>query len=86
MSEYKEDFATGSMVQVKSSDELAKFMRPTWQHHHPVSHEQLQYAGAKVRVLGVAFYHGGDPLYTLSEVPGLWHEQCLQSVADQLTN
>ena len=27
---------------------------------------------------GVAFYHGGDPLYKLAGIPGLWHEQCLR--------
>jgi hypothetical protein len=25
----------------------------------------------------VGFYHGGDVLYTLDGIPGLWHEQCL---------
>jgi hypothetical protein len=25
----------------------------------------------------VGFYHGGDPLYSLDGVPGVWHERCL---------
>jgi hypothetical protein len=24
------------------------------------------------------YYHGGDELYWLKEVPGVWHEQCLR--------
>jgi hypothetical protein len=25
----------------------------------------------------VAFYHGGDVLYTLDDIPGTWHEACM---------
>jgi hypothetical protein len=28
----------------------------------------------------VAFYHGGDPLYTFSDIPGMWHEECLRPI------
>lgn len=28
----------------------------------------------------VGFYHGGDELYGLEGVPGLWHKQCLTAV------
>lgn len=27
----------------------------------------------------VGFYHGGDPLYKLDGVPGVWHEECLEA-------
>ena len=26
----------------------------------------------------VGFYHGGDALYELEGVPGVWHEVCLR--------
>ena len=26
------------------------------------------------------FYHGGDELYKLKGMPGVWHEQCLKEV------
>jgi hypothetical protein len=30
------------------------------------------------RVKEVSFYHGGDQLYILENLPGIWHEQCLR--------
>jgi hypothetical protein len=78
MTAYKENFPENSFVRIKSCDELQKFMRPAWKYHHPVSQAQLKYADAIARVAGIAFYHGGDPLYTLDAVPGLWHEECLE--------
>lgn len=29
----------------------------------------------------VGFYHGGDELYKLSQVPGVWHQQCLKEAS-----
>jgi hypothetical protein len=31
----------------------------------------------------VSFYHGGDALYVLEGLPGLWHEQCLESASEE---
>jgi hypothetical protein len=31
-------------------------------------------------VKSVAFYHGSDVLYTLTQIPVIWHEVCLESV------
>jgi len=31
----------------------------------------------------VSFYHGGDELYKLKDIPGLWHEQCLSAANDE---
>jgi hypothetical protein len=27
--------------------------------------------------VSVGFYHGGDVLYVLEGIPGVWHESCL---------
>jgi hypothetical protein len=77
---YKEQFLVGSRVRVKPRRFLEEFKRE-WKYHHPISDEQLDLAGVTDRVKGVAFYHGGDVLYTLSETPGTWHEVCLESAA-----
>jgi hypothetical protein len=29
-------------------------------------------------VAAIGYYHGGDVLYTLNDIPGIWHEQCLR--------
>lgn len=50
----------------------------TWRRHNPLRQEQLASAGKVVRVLRLSFYHGGDVLYELNGVPGVWHEGCLR--------
>jgi hypothetical protein len=42
--------------------------------------EQLNYHG-QIAVIepGGGTYHGGDELYKLKGIPGLWHEQCLEA-------
>jgi hypothetical protein len=37
------------------------------------------YAGKIAEVETVDFYHGADELYTLSGVPGVWHEACMKA-------
>jgi len=74
---YKEAFPAGSRVKVADRDYLEMFMRE-WKYHHKLLPEQLASAGAEATVKGVAFYHGGDPVYTLTSVPGLWLEPCLR--------
>jgi hypothetical protein len=39
----------------------------------------LMCANRVTKVDEVAFYHGGDVLYTLHAMPGLWHEVCLRA-------
>jgi hypothetical protein len=56
--------------------DLHEFRR-TWRWHNPLAIEQLEYAGSLARVKSVGFYHGEDELYSLDDVPGLWHEACL---------
>jgi hypothetical protein len=78
MAPYKEDFPVGSSVRIMDSEGLGEFSR-SWKFHHPLSPEQMQFAGKTVVVEAVGFYHGGDVLYTLRGTPGYWHEQCLQA-------
>jgi hypothetical protein len=59
-------------------DRLRAFARPDWKYHHPVSVEQLAFAGTQGCIRSVSFYHGGDVLYELVDGPGFWHEDCLE--------
>jgi len=73
---YEAEYPEGSIVRVVSRDALEAFMRK-WKWHNRLQSEQLNYADARAKVKAVGFYHGGDELYTLEDVPGVWHEQCL---------
>ena len=74
---YKEAFPVGTEVRVADRGFLEEF-QAAWEYHHKLRPEQLAYAGHQATVVEVGFYHGGDPVYTLSGVPGLWLEQCLR--------
>jgi hypothetical protein len=41
----------------------------------------LDYADRVARVESVGFYHGGDELYKLQGITGIWHEQCLRDAS-----
>jgi hypothetical protein len=75
---YKEEFLKGSKVRVVSRTELEAFARD-WKYHHKIRPEQVEYAGATAIVKEVSFYHGGDQLYVLENVPGIWHESCIEA-------
>jgi hypothetical protein len=32
------------------------------------------------KVKEVTFFHGGDEIYALEGIPGVWHEECLSAV------
>ena len=74
---YNVGFPLGTRVRVVSRSELEEFMR-TWRFHHPLTEDQLAYAGFRGKVADVGFYHGGDELYHIEGIPGVWHEVCLQ--------
>lgn len=76
---YVADFPIGSRVRIAARDELEEFCR-TWKYHHPLAPEQIPHGGRVAVVLDVSFYHGGDELYVLEDVPGIWHERCLRNV------
>jgi len=77
MGSYKEAFPVGTVVAVQDHNVLEGFAR-RWKFHHPLAEGQLRFAGSEARVTKVGFYHGGDVLYELEGIPGIWHECCLQ--------
>lgn len=76
MPPYEPKFPIGSEVMIETREILEHF-RQTWMFHNPLSIEQVGYAGRRARISKVGFYHGGDPLYELDGIPGVWHETCL---------
>jgi hypothetical protein len=75
---YKQEYPTGSVVRIADRVALEDFMR-TWKLHNKLQSEQLDYAGKTGKVVSCGFYHGGDELYQIEGVPGIWHEQCLKA-------
>lgn len=73
----KEGFPVGTIIRVADRAFLDAFVRE-WKFHHKLQPEQLSYAGREARVQGVGFYHGGDPVYSLENIPGQWLEPCLR--------
>lgn len=73
---YEARFSVGESVRVKHRDALEQFARD-WRYHNPLTAEQLSFADMIASVSEVGFYHGGDPLYKLDQLPGVWHEVCL---------
>ena len=78
---YKAEYPAGSQVRILDREPLERFAKE-WKYHNPLQKEQFQFAGQTALVKSVSFYHGGDELYELSNVPGLWHEQCLTDAKD----
>jgi hypothetical protein len=76
---YNEEFPVGTRVRVADRETLEHFKR-TWTYHNPLQPEQLGYAGRTAQVESVGFYHGGDELYRLHGLPGVWHEACLSGI------
>ena len=76
---YSEDFPIGTMVMIADRDTLDAFRRE-WRWHNPLETTQLPFAGHRAQIKNVSFYHGGDELYELDGVPGIWHGQCLRSL------
>ncbi|MGD0797265.1 MAG: hypothetical protein ABR910_06040 [Acidobacteriaceae bacterium] len=74
---YKATFPEGSRVRVIPREALETFARD-WRFHHKLLPEQMKYAGAIAIVKEVSFYHGGDQLYVLENIPGIWNEPCLE--------
>ncbi len=77
---YHEEFPLGSLATVANLETLLNFM-DSWKYHNKLHAEQLAYAGKTGRVKWFGFYHGGDELYALEGIPGIWHEQCLTNAA-----
>lgn len=65
-------------MRIKTRAVLESFKKE-WRHHNLLADAQLACAGKEGKVIAVSFYHGGDVLYTIEAMPGLWHEQCVES-------
>jgi hypothetical protein len=64
------------MVRIADRAVLDRF-RETWKFHDPLELSQLACAGQTATVREIGFHFGGDFVYRLDEIPGIWHEQCL---------
>jgi hypothetical protein len=73
------EFPKGAKVRIASRTVLEEFAR-TWKYHNPLRKDQLELHDVEAVVEDVGFYHGGDELYKLKGLPGVWHEQCLKEV------
>lgn len=73
---YNAEFEIGDLVRIADLELLEDFAK-TWKYHHKLELEQLKYNGRVAKVISASVYHGGDELYELEEIPGIWHEQCL---------
>jgi hypothetical protein len=76
MPPYRELYPVGTQVQVADRASLEEFAR-TWRYHNKLQPAQLEYAATGTTVASVGYYHGGDVLYELEGVPGVWHEGCI---------
>jgi hypothetical protein len=75
---YKQEYLTGSVVKIANRQTLEEFIQ-SWKLHNKLQPEQLEYAGKTGTVKSCGFYHGGDELYQLQGIPGIWHEQLLEA-------
>jgi hypothetical protein len=76
---YPQKFTAGSTARIAELHALERF-RQTWKLHNPLLAEQLAFAGSSATISSVGFYHGGDVLYVLEGIPGVWHESCLTNI------
>lgn len=82
---YSATFPEGTTVRVISRAALEKFAHE-WKYHHKLLSEQMEFAGATATVKKVRFYHGGDQLYVLENLPGIWNEPCLEPMDRETKN
>jgi hypothetical protein len=69
-------FPKGSQARIADRATLEEFMK-TWEYHHKLRPEQVAYADRIATVVEVGWYHGGDPVYKLDGIIGLWLDECL---------
>lgn len=75
---YEAEYSEGTFVRTADRATLELFATES-RYHNRLQPEQLQFADRRARVNSVNFYHGGDELYSLDGIPGVWHEQCLRA-------
>ena len=71
----------GSRVKIASRPAPEQFLRE-WKYHNKLQPEQLNYSDQSAEVESIGFYHGGDELYKLKGIPGVWHLRCLLPVSN----
>jgi hypothetical protein len=79
MKPYEAAFSVGTHVRVADLQDLASFFSE-WKYHNRLELHQLEFAAKAAVVSELGYYHGGDPLYVLEGVPGVWHECCLRGI------
>ncbi len=67
---YHEEYPVGTRVRIVGQSELERFACE-WKLHNSLNPEQLKFAGELAQIEEVGFYHGGDELYKLKDVPGV---------------
>lgn len=72
------EFEIGSQVRIADRAFLESFLE-AGQYHNELEPEQLEYADRTATVQSVNFFHGGDEIYQLEGIPGVWHEECLRA-------
>jgi hypothetical protein len=73
---YKEDFPVGSKVRIASREFLGNFER-SWKYRQPLESSRLHHASEVATVSAAGFYHEGNVLYQLRDMPGSTrHEAC----------
>ena len=72
------EFEVGAEVRIADRAFLESFLEEG-QYHNELESEQLEYADRAARVKEVSFFHGGDEIYSLEGIPGVWHEACLRT-------
>ena len=82
---YHEAFPAGTTVRIADRASLGTFME-TWKYHHNLQPNQLAYADRTAKVKAVGAYHGGDMVYTLENIPGVWLEWCLRKWSLRMKN
>jgi len=73
------EFEIGQQVRIADRRFLESFLE-AGQYHNELEPEQLEYSGHMAKVANVTFFHGGDEIYALEGIPGVWHEECLTAV------
>lgn len=69
---YKIEFPVGTKVRIADRQVLEEFLRD-WKYHNKLRPEQVDFHGRVTKVVQAGFYHGGDELYQLQGIPGIWH-------------
>jgi hypothetical protein len=75
----KRAFPLGTRVRVADRASLEEFAAK-WRFYHKLQPEQLACAGREATIIQVGFNYGGDAVYQLDGIPGMWPEQCLRVV------